>query len=114
MKKIWCVILSAFLAMVNCTAQVPNLVGNWSGSEDSYVAENGSYKFLENSPARLSIVEQKDRLFTGNITYMLNGEEIVEGLAGAIGLDNQKLYLAAFNQGYDMGAVISDDEIEIL
>jgi hypothetical protein len=46
------------------------------------------------------------------VTYTRNGTEIVEGLAGAIGLDNKTLYIAEFNEGYALGTIISDDEIE--
>jgi hypothetical protein len=114
MIKIWCVVLLAFLVTGVCAAEVPDLVGNWTGSEKTYAAENGSYKFVENSPVSLSIIDQSDRLFTGNIKYILNGEEVVEALAGAIGLDNKTLYIAEFKEGYDMCAVISDDEIELI
>jgi len=116
MKKIWCLALLAlaFLAQGICATEVPDLVGDWTGSEDAYNAENGSYKLLENSSVSLSIAEQKDRLFTGNVTYTLNGTEIVEALAGAIGLDDQTFYIAESDKGYSVGKIISDDEIEII
>ena len=95
-----------------CTAEVPYLVGNWTGSQNTYVAENGSYKLLENESTSLVITEQKDRLFTGFVTYPSDGKEIVENLAGAIGLDNKTYYVAESNEGYDLGTIISDDEIE--
>ena len=114
MIEIWCVVLLAVLATGVCAAEVPDLVGDWTGSEDAYNAENGSYKLLENSSVGLSIVEQKDRLFTGNVTYTLNGTEIVEALAGAIGLDDQTFYIAESDKGYSVGKIISDDEIEII
>jgi hypothetical protein len=112
MKQIWCVIFLAFLATGICAAQVPNLVGNWTGSENAYSAADGSYKLLESINISLAIVEQKGRLFTGDVTYTRNGTEIVEGLAGAIGLDNKTLYIAEFNEGYALGTIISEDEIE--
>ena len=71
-------------------------------------------KLSENGSISLVITEQNDRLFTGNLTAMLNGEEIVKGLAGAIGLDNKALYIAEFDQGYDIGTIISKDEIELI
>ena len=113
MKKIW-VVLLAFLAMGICTAQIPDLLGNWTGSENEYIAEHGSYKLSENTSVSYAITEQKDRLFTGNVTYMENGKEMVEGFAGAIGLDNKTLYIAEFKEGYDFGTIISDDEIELI
>lgn len=97
-----------------CTAEVPYLVGNWTGSQNTYVAENGSYKLLENESTSLVITEQKDRLFTGYVTYPADGKEIVESLAGAIGLDNKMFYVAESSEGYDFGTIISEDEIELI
>jgi hypothetical protein len=113
MKPIWLVLL-ALLAMGICAAQVPDLVGNWTGSQDAYIAENGVYRLSENESTSLAITEQKDRLFTGYVTYPSNGKEIVENLAGAIGLDNKTFYIAELNEGYDFGTIISDDEIELI
>jgi hypothetical protein len=113
MKPIWLVLL-ALLAMGICAAQVPDLVGNWTGSQNAYIAENGVYRLSENESTSLAITEQKDRLFTGYVTYPSNGKEIVENLAGAIGLDNKTFYIAELNEGYDFGTIISDDEIELI
>jgi len=49
----------------------------------------------------LVITEQKDRLFTGYVTYPSDGKEIVESLAGATGMDNKTFYVAESNDGYD-------------
>jgi hypothetical protein len=113
MKPIWLVLL-ALLATGICAAQVPDLVGNWTGSQNAYIAENGAYRLSENESTSLAITEQKDRLFTGYVTYPSNGKEIVENLAGAIGLDNKTFYIAELNEGYDFGTIISDDEIELI
>ena len=43
-----------------------------------------------------------------------NGTEIVEGFAGAIGLDDKTLYIAESNEGYDLGTIISDNDIELI
>jgi len=113
MKKIWLILLILMTAGI-CTAEVPDLVGNWAGSQNTYVAENGSYKLFENQSTSLVIAEQKDRLFTGYVTYPSDGKEIVENLAGAIGLDNKTFYVGEMNEGYDFGTIISDDEIELI
>lgn len=113
MKPIWLVLLS-LLAMGICTAQVPDLVGNWTGSQNAYIAENGVYRLSENESTSLAITGQKDRLFTGYVTYPSNGKEIVENLAGAIGLDNKTFFIAELNEGYDFGTIISEDEIELI
>lgn len=113
MKPIWLVLLS-LLAIGICTAQVPDLVGNWTGSGTGYFVEDGSYKMVENGSVGYTVTEQKDRFIRGNITYTLNGTEFVEGFAGAIGLDNKTLYIAEYDKGYDFGTIISDDEIELI
>jgi hypothetical protein len=114
MKKIW-IALVALLVTGVCTAQVPNLVGNWTGSENGYFASNGSIRFAENLSVDLAVIEQKDRFFNGNLAYPLeNGTEITEGFAGAIGSDNKTLYIAEFREGYDLGTIISGNEIELI
>ncbi len=105
-----------FLATGMCLAEVPDLLGDWTGlGNGRYAEEDGSFTAMENEVINISIGEQADRLFTGNMTYKdENGTEIVEGFAGAIGSDNKTLYIAEFNEGYDIGTIISDDEIELI
>jgi hypothetical protein len=113
MKGTW-LILSILTTMGICAAQAPDLVGNWTGSQNAYIAENGVYRLSENESTNLAIIEQRDRLFTGYVTYPSDGKEIVENFAGAIGLDNKTLFIAELNEGYDFGTIISDDEIELI
>src|SRR5271157_3306441 len=111
MKKILCLALLVlvFLATGICTAKVPDLIGKWTGSYNGEVS--GSAKLPENKSLNVTVVEQKNRLVTGNMTYKLeNGTGIVEGFAGAIGLDNKTLYFAEVAGGYDLGTSISNDE----
>lgn len=113
MKDIW---ISALLALVLsasiCTAEVPSLVGNWSGSGIGY--HNGTFVKEENDSISLNITQQNDRVFTGNVTFIQeNGTIEIKGCAGAIGLDDKTLYMAEFSEGYDFGSIISDDEIEL-
>ncbi len=114
MRRFWSLALLASVAMGISTAQVPSLVGNWTGSQNAYAAEDGSYKLMENMSISLNILEQKDCLFKGNIAYTLNGKELVESFAGAIGLDNKTLYITESKKGYDLGTIISDDEVELI
>jgi hypothetical protein len=113
MKKIWCFsLVLVFLATGICAAEVPNLLGKWTGVESWYGKVNESTKLIEDKSLNLTVEEQKDRLFTGNMTYIENGTKIVEGFSGAIGLDNKTFYIAEFKEGYDLGTIISNDEIE--
>jgi hypothetical protein len=120
MKKILilALLVLVFLASGISAAKVPNILGNWTGLGTGfgpYAGEDGSSKPIENWSFNITIGEQKDRLFAGNMTYMgQNGTEIVEGFAGAIGPDNKAFYMAEYNEGYDIGTIISDDEIELI
>lgn len=117
MKKTLCLamLVLVLLATGICAAKVPDLLGKWNGLESHYGEVNGSVILTENKSLSVAVAEQKNRLFTGNLTIELeNGTEIVEGFAGAIGLDNKTLYFAEFNEGYDMGTIISNDEIELI
>ena len=92
MKTILCSILLAFMAWGFVRQRFLTLWENWTGSQNGYVNEDGVAKLFENGSISLVITEQNDRLFTGNLTYTINGAEIVEGLAGAIVWITKPLY----------------------
>ncbi|MHB8119487.1 MAG: hypothetical protein ACYDHX_12265 [Methanothrix sp.] len=71
MKKIWCfaLLVLVFLATGICAAEVPDLLGKWTGLESWYGEVNGSAKLTENESLNVTVVEQKNRLLTGNMTY---------------------------------------------
>ncbi len=117
MRGIWCLVILfvALSATGICTAKVPDLVGNWTGSHEGYHKGQGSVEQLEEGVVSLVINEQNDRIFMGNLTYrMANGDEGTDGFAGAIGSDNKTLYIAEFGTGYDLGTIISEDEIDLI
>ncbi|MFZ3147898.1 MAG: hypothetical protein WA137_02540 [Methanothrix sp.] len=117
MKPIWCFALAAmvFLATGISSAEVPDMLGVWTGSWSAYDDVAGYSNLTENESITLTIVEQKDRIFTGNITYRLDNETTGgEGFAGAIGLDGKTLYITEFDYGYSFGTIISKDEMELI
>jgi len=115
MKKFWCLsLVLVFLATGICAAEVPNLLGKWAGVESWYGKVNESTKLIEDKSLNLTVEGQKDHLFTGNMTYIENGTKVVEGFSGAIGLDNKTLYIAEFKEGYDLGTITSNDDIELI
>jgi len=113
MKPIWHLLSLIFLITGICSAQIPDLLGNWTATGNGYIAGNGFYTLPEDG-LNFSITEQNGRLFAGNVTYSENGKEIDEGFAGAIGLDNKTLYRVEFNGGYSLGTIISENEIEMI
>jgi hypothetical protein len=118
MKESLCIALLAmiFFASGICLAEVPDLKGKWIASWYEFYQGTGFVNdTAENGSLIFTITEQKDRLFAGNMTYMVDNETKVDKeLAGAIGLDNRTLYLAEFDGGYDEGTIISDNEIELI
>ena len=115
MKTIWSIwlVLLALSATGICAAEIPDLVGNWAGKGPGYNEETG-YVVDEDNILNFSITEQKGRLFNGELTYHLNGTDVVEGFAGAISTDNKTFYIAEFISGYDVGTVVSEDEIDLM
>ncbi len=117
MRQICCFALLAmiFLAIGISAAQVPDLLGNWTAQWSSYDNGIGFTNSADNESLLISISEQKDRIFAGNITYEVDNESISqEGFAGAIGLDGKALYLSEFDGGYSFGTLISSDEMELI
>jgi hypothetical protein len=118
MKENFCIALLAmvFLASGICMAEIPDLQGKWIASWDAFYQGTGFVNdTTENGSLIFNFTDQKDRLFAGNMTYMVDNEtKVTKELAGAVGLDNKTLYLAEFDGGYDEGTIISDNEIELI
>ncbi len=117
MKKILflaLLVLSLFATGI-CVAEVPNLKGNWTVLWGGYDAGVGYSNATQNEPFVAAITEQEGRVFSGNLIYKNeNGNAASEGFAGAIGSDNKSLYIAEVNEGYSMGSIVSEDEIELI
>lgn len=66
MKPIWLIAASAVLlaAAGISSAQLPDLVGNWTGSAAGYIEGRVYWETLNSSAIVMMIEEQKDRLFT--------------------------------------------------
>lgn len=92
-------------------AEIPTLVGNWTGSYEGYTNDGGYKSTNETSAITLVISEQLDRLFTGNLSEL--GKE-TSAVSGVIALDNKTFYMTEYDGGYDVGTVLSSDTIELL
>ena len=94
-------------------AKIPDLTGNWTGSIAGYF-EGSGYRELETGSINVTINEQNGRLFAGNMTFKLkDGKERVEGFAGALSPDYSKIYITEYASGYDIGTILSENEIEL-
>jgi hypothetical protein len=111
-KKLVFTLTTIILATIGLSVgQIPNLVGNWTGSYDGYT-NSGSYIATNESVAiNLVISEQTGRLLTGNLSELGQG---TAAISGVIALDNKTFYMTEYDGGYDMGTVLSNDTIELL
>ncbi len=97
---------------------VPNLVGNWTGSGEGYQNGKGYLNESEAGILTMMVSEQNGRLFTGNLIINASSEHkvispMIEGFSGAIGLDNKTLYIAEYDKGYDLGTLITNGKAEL-
>jgi hypothetical protein len=112
-KLAFCAVAALMLSMAtigSSIADIPNLVGNWTGSYEGYANGAGYKAANETGAITLIISEQNGRLFAGNLSEL--GQE-TEGFSGIIASDNKTLYMAEYDRGYDIGTVLTDDIIEL-
>lgn len=97
------------------TAVVPNLLGTWSGTAKGYT-EGIGFRDNQSMHATLVVTQQKDRVFTGNLSIPYrNGTVRIEGFAGIISQDGKKFTVVEFDpHEYDDGVILSENEIEMV
>lgn len=118
-KQAFILVASVMVVTIGLSiADVPNLVGNWTGLGEGY--QNGMGYLNENEAGAVTymISEQKDRFFSGYIIINDSSEHKVlspmtEAFSGVIALDNRTLYIAEYDKGYDIGTLISNDVAEL-
>ena len=95
------------------TADIPVLVGNWTGPYVEYNSGEG-FSEVESGLFFLNITEQKDRIIIGYSSFKKSdGTEVTRELAGVISADGTELSLAEQNNGYSNGKIIGPDEFEL-
>ena len=95
-------------------ADIPNLVGEWTGPVKGYI-EGVGYRESTNAGMTLVITEQKDRLFTGHMLFpLLSGKTRTEQFAGVIERDGKTLHTVEYTSGYCDGTIVSTNEIELV
>lgn len=92
---------------------MPNLVGNWTGTFSGYRETPTGYQVFQD-PMTMTIIEQNDRLFKGQISYPMNGTMVTKDFAGAISRDGTSFETVEYPDGFSDGVIISADEIEMI
>ena len=94
-------------------AVVPNLVGNWTGPAKGYT-EGIGFRDSQSLNATMSVTQQQDRVFTGNLSIPYrNGTVRTEGFAGIISQDGKTFRIVEFDphESGD-GVILSENAIE--
>jgi len=111
-KKLVIAMAALILAAIGLSAaEIPSLVGNWTGSYEGYTNGGGYKATNETGAITLVISEQIGRLFTGNLS---ESGQVTAAISGVIALDNKTFYMTEYDGGYDVGTVLSSDTIEML
>ena len=94
-------------------AAVPDLTGNWTGSPQGYI--EGIGYIGSSGTIAMRITGQQGRIFNGTISIVeANGSISTRYIAGAIGRDNRSFTVVQSDTGYDIGTIVSDNEIELV
>lgn len=93
-------------------AGMPNLVGNWTGTYTGYVEETGYQVFY--GVVTIKVIEQNNRLFKGQTTFLVNGTVITTDFAGVLSRDGKSFETVEYPDGFSDGVIISEDEIELI
>jgi hypothetical protein len=110
-RSVFALLTLIFATIGLSAAEIPNLVGNWTGMYEGY-ANSGSYIATNGTAAiTLEISEQIGRLFTGNLS---ESGQVTAAVSGVVALDNKTFYMTEYDGGYDIGTVLSSDTIELL
>ena len=97
---------SAVLAM-------PGIIGNWSGNSTGYRESAFGYQVIQGTMT-MKVTEQKDRLFKGQVAYVINGTPVTKDFAGVFGRDGKTIETVEYPDGFSDGVVISADEIQLI
>jgi hypothetical protein len=91
---------------------IPDLLGKWNGTGTGYMKTSGYQPSLD--VVDVNITEQKDRLFKGQVSYMMNKTLVTKEFAGVFDRDGQTFKTVESPDGFSDGVIISADEIELI
>jgi len=91
---------------------IPDLKGTWTGPMQGYDQGTG-FSDYPTLGVKMTITEQKGRIFAGDVVFTSNDTVSKSGFAGTIGRDGRTLTIAEEAGGYCTGTVLGVDEIEL-
>ncbi len=97
------IFLFAFPNFILCN-EIPNLIGEWSGKNDTYSETKG----MKSWNKTIKIDKQSDRRFSGSFTYTDGSKKFY----GVIHPDNTTItWVSSNSRGYNLGKIIGNDRI---
>ncbi|MFA5268508.1 MAG: hypothetical protein WC379_11105 [Methanoregula sp.] len=92
---------------------IPDLKGTWTGPMQGYDQGTG-FSDYPTLGVKMTITEQKGRVFAGDVVFTANGTDSKSGFAGTIGRDGRTLSIAEEAGGYCTGEIVGENEMELI
>jgi hypothetical protein len=89
------------------------LTGTWLGTSLGYMENESGYGPIKGIMT-MNVTTQEDRLFSGQIAYVVNGTPLTKQFAGVIGQDGRTVEIVEFPAGFDDGVIVSENEIQLV
>lgn len=89
------------------------LTGTWIGTSHGYMETGSGYGTITGTMT-MNVTAQEDRLFAGEIAYVVNGSPLTKPFAGVIGQDGRTVGMVEFPDGFDDGIIVSENEIQLV
>jgi hypothetical protein len=86
------------------------LVGNWSGTTTGYLWNGSGYEAFSEA-ITMEITDQADRLFKGQVIFLLNGTQNTKDFAGVFDRDGITFATIEFPDGFSDGIIVTADEV---
>lgn len=89
------------------------LTGTWPGTSRGYMETGSGYGIIRGD-LTMNVTTQEDRLFAGQVSYIVNGTPSAKPFAGVIGSDGRTIETVEFPGGFGDGIIVSDREIQLI
>ena len=92
---------------------MPDITGNWSGISIGYTGAASGYQVIHGM-ITMNVTDLKDRLFRGQVAYVVNGSLVTKDFAGVFDRDGKTIETVEYPDGFSDGVVISADQIQLV